>query len=150
WWFDVPIPDERRQIWEIHLRKLGRDPRQFDLPHLIAESEGYTGAEIEKAAKQALRRAFLDGEREPSASDLAAALREAEPIRTSHAESSASRAGRSKSRASRARSASGGSDMREHCAICFTADGHAIGVYSDNVPWASLGRILAMPRASHV
>jgi hypothetical protein len=38
----------------------------------------------------------------------------------------------------------------EHCAICLTADGRAIGVFSDNVPWASLGRILAMPRASHV
>ena len=38
----------------------------------------------------------------------------------------------------------------EHCAICFTADGHAIGVYSDSIPWASLGCILAMPRASHV
>ena len=35
--------------------------------------------------------------------------------------------------------------MREHCAICFTADGRAIGVYSDAIPWASLGRILAMP-----
>jgi hypothetical protein len=40
--------------------------------------------------------------------------------------------------------------MREHCAICFTSDGRAIGVYSDSIPWASLGRILAMPRASHV
>jgi len=38
----------------------------------------------------------------------------------------------------------------ERCAICFTADGRAIGVYSDSIPWASLGRILAMPRASHV
>ena len=38
----------------------------------------------------------------------------------------------------------------EHCVICFTADGRAIGVYSDTVPWASLGRILAMPRISHV
>ena len=38
----------------------------------------------------------------------------------------------------------------EHCAICFTADGRAIGVYSDSMPWASFGRILAMPRASHV
>ena len=38
----------------------------------------------------------------------------------------------------------------EHCAICFTADGRAIGVYSDSIPWASLGRILAMPRASRV
>ena len=38
----------------------------------------------------------------------------------------------------------------EHCAICFTGDGRAIGVYSDSIPWASLGRILDMPRASHV
>ena len=38
----------------------------------------------------------------------------------------------------------------EYCAICFTPDGRAIGVYSDVIPWASLGRILAMPRASHV
>jgi hypothetical protein len=38
----------------------------------------------------------------------------------------------------------------EHCAICFMADGRAIGVYSDAIPWASLGGILAMPRASHV
>ena len=78
--------EERRQIWEIHVRKRGRDPRQFDLARLIAESEGYTGAEIEKAVKQALRRAFLDGEREPGAADLVTALREAEPIRRSHAE----------------------------------------------------------------
>ena len=38
----------------------------------------------------------------------------------------------------------------EHCAICFTADGRAVGIYSDSIPWASLGRILVMPRASHV
>ena len=38
----------------------------------------------------------------------------------------------------------------ELCALCFTPDGRAIGVYSDSIPWASLGRILAMPRASHV
>jgi hypothetical protein len=38
----------------------------------------------------------------------------------------------------------------EHCAICFTTDGRAIGVYSDAIPWAALGRILDMPRASHV
>jgi hypothetical protein len=40
--------------------------------------------------------------------------------------------------------------MREHCAICFTSDGRAIGVYSDAIPWAALGRILDMPRASRV
>jgi len=40
--------------------------------------------------------------------------------------------------------------MLEHCAICFTTDGRAIGVYSDAIPWASLGGIFAVPRASHV
>ena len=43
--------------------------------------------------------------------------------------------------------------MRERvelCALCFTPDGRAVGVYSDSIPWASLGRILAKPRASHV
>ena len=43
--------------------------------------------------------------------------------------------------------------MRERvelCALCFTPDGRAIGIYSDSVPFATLGRILAMPRASHV
>ena len=43
--------------------------------------------------------------------------------------------------------------MRERVelsALCFTPDGRAIGVYSDSIPWASLGRILAMPRASRV
>jgi hypothetical protein len=40
--------------------------------------------------------------------------------------------------------------MLEYCAICFTADGRAIGVYWDTIPWASLGRIVAMPRASRV
>ena len=43
--------------------------------------------------------------------------------------------------------------MRERvelCALCFTPDGRAIGVYSDGIPWASLGRIFAVPRASHV
>ena len=38
----------------------------------------------------------------------------------------------------------------EYCAICFTPDGRAIGIYSDSIPWASLGRIFAVPRASHV
>jgi hypothetical protein len=49
---------------------------------LVAESDGYTGAEIEKAVKQALRRAFLDGEREPGADDLplAAGRQRAVPV----------------------------------------------------------------------
>lgn len=86
WFFDVPRHDERRQIWSIHLGKRGRDPDAFDLDGLAEQSEKYTGHEIEKAVKQALRRAYLDGKREVTERDLIDILRFAEPLAVSHAE----------------------------------------------------------------
>jgi SpoVK/Ycf46/Vps4 family AAA+-type ATPase len=52
-------------IWEIQIRKYGRDPKQFDLRALVEMSAGYTGAEIEQACIDALYAAFADGQ-EPS------------------------------------------------------------------------------------
>jgi SpoVK/Ycf46/Vps4 family AAA+-type ATPase len=80
WWFDVPTAAERCQIWTIHLGKRNREASSFDLDRLVEASERYTGAEIERATKQALRRAYLDGRREPTTDDLVSALRQAEPI----------------------------------------------------------------------
>ncbi len=86
WFFDVPTFEERAQIWTIHLRKRGRDPGRFDLDRLALGSENYTGAEIEKATKQALRRAFLDGRRAITEEDLLGILRSAEALAISHAD----------------------------------------------------------------
>jgi AAA+ superfamily predicted ATPase len=86
WWFDVPSPAERCQIWTIHLTKRQRDPSRFDLDDLVEGSDRYTGAEIEKAVKQALRHAYLDCRREPMTEDLLSALRQAEPISATQAE----------------------------------------------------------------
>lgn len=49
--FFVDLPDEvnRALIFEIHLRKRGHEPAQFDLPRLSASSEGFSGAEIEQS-----------------------------------------------------------------------------------------------------
>ena len=41
-------------------------------------------------------------------------------------------------------------DNPEECALVVHPDGHIVGMYSDNVPWAEIGRITAMPRASRV
>jgi AAA+ superfamily predicted ATPase len=86
WWFDAPTAAERRQIWAIHLKKRRRDPAAFDLDRLVAESDRYTGAEIEKATKQALRHAYLDGRREPATDDLLQTIHQAEPIKATQAD----------------------------------------------------------------
>jgi len=51
---DLPKPEARARIFEIHLEKRGQDPASFDLPELARLSEGFSGAEIEQALISAL------------------------------------------------------------------------------------------------
>jgi ATP-dependent 26S proteasome regulatory subunit len=51
---DLPTLPERKEIFDIHLRRRDRDPAQFDLDVLAEKSEGMTGAEIEQAVVSAL------------------------------------------------------------------------------------------------
>ncbi|HKJ25457.1 MAG TPA: AAA family ATPase, partial [Myxococcota bacterium] len=55
---DLPRPDERRTIFEIHLRGRGQDPVAFTLDDLVLASEGMSGAEIEQAVVAGLYRAL--------------------------------------------------------------------------------------------
>jgi hypothetical protein len=55
---DLPSPEERAQIFRIHLAKRGRDPEQFDLAALAAAAKDFSGAEIEEAINSALYDAF--------------------------------------------------------------------------------------------
>jgi hypothetical protein len=57
---DLPKEDVRKQIFEIHLKKRRRDPKQFDLDKLAAASEGFSGAEIEQAVIAAMHDAFAE------------------------------------------------------------------------------------------
>lgn len=58
---DLPNPDERRSIFEIHLTRRHRDASAFDLPRLAGASDGFSGAEIEQAIVAALYTAFSAG-----------------------------------------------------------------------------------------
>jgi SpoVK/Ycf46/Vps4 family AAA+-type ATPase len=55
---DLPGAAARNQIFQIHIKKRGRDPKVFDLAALAEASDGYSGAEIEQAVISALHAAF--------------------------------------------------------------------------------------------
>lgn len=50
---DLPTPGEREAIFDIHLRRFGADPADFDLELLSIATRGWNGAEIEEAVKAA-------------------------------------------------------------------------------------------------
>jgi len=55
---DLPKPEERMEVFQIHLVKRSRNPEDFDLAALALASEKFSGAEIEEAINSALYDAF--------------------------------------------------------------------------------------------
>lgn len=76
---DLPTPEDRADIFKVHLAKRGRDPQSFDLEQLAQASDGFSGAEIEAAVKGALLDAFMDGAREMTTADLLRRVRAIRP-----------------------------------------------------------------------
>ena len=76
---DLPTLAERREILAIHLTRRGRDPKQFAMEELAAQTERLTGAEIEQAVTAGLHTAFA-ASRELTNADLANALDETVPL----------------------------------------------------------------------
>ena len=58
---DLPNDEERKQIFEIYLRRNGADLKDFDLVFLAAATKGYNGAEIEQAVVSARIEAYHEG-----------------------------------------------------------------------------------------
>ncbi len=76
---DLPVESERRDIFAIHFGKRNRDASDFDLDRLAAESDGFSGAEIEQAVISALYAAFEE-ERDISTEDVLTALKQTVPL----------------------------------------------------------------------
>jgi SpoVK/Ycf46/Vps4 family AAA+-type ATPase len=55
---DLPGPEARQRIWQIHLERRKRNPAKFDVARLASLTEGFSGAEIEQAVVSALYTAF--------------------------------------------------------------------------------------------
>jgi SpoVK/Ycf46/Vps4 family AAA+-type ATPase len=100
----LPSDDERREILELHLKRL-RDThfRRFDLDRLVAVSAGYSGAELACAIIDAMHVGFAQN-REFCTEDVLVALRSTVPLSRTAQEAIASLS--DWARSGRARSAS--------------------------------------------
>ncbi len=76
---DLPTPEERQQIFNIHLSKRRREITRFDLEQLAKVSDGFSGAEIEQALIAAMYEAFAQ-DREFTQLDIIAAIKATLPL----------------------------------------------------------------------
>ena len=78
---DLPSTDERKEIFEIHLRKRKRDPSKFDLDLLASKTAEFSGAEIEQGVVSGLYNAFHAG-RDLTTDDIVACAGQSVPLST--------------------------------------------------------------------
>lgn len=57
---NLPQIKERKDIFNIHIKKLGRDPKNFDINALAEASQDLSGREIEQVLKEAMYSCFHD------------------------------------------------------------------------------------------
>lgn len=76
----LPTAQERREIFEVHLRRVRPgNVRNYQIDRLVAVSGGYSGAEIAQAIVEAMYAAFAQ-EREFTTDDIMSALRASVPL----------------------------------------------------------------------
>lgn len=79
WFADLPLQSERAQIFEIHIKKRGRDPKKFNVGKLAMEADQFSGAEIEEAIKTAMFDAF-DEDKEVTTEHILKAIQTSPPL----------------------------------------------------------------------
>jgi SpoVK/Ycf46/Vps4 family AAA+-type ATPase len=77
---DLPTKTERADIVRKLIRRKGRDPKDYDSKEIAIRSEGYTGAELEKAIDIAMLRGFREGKRPFTTDDITTALTTFQPL----------------------------------------------------------------------
>ena len=82
---DLPGAEVRAALFELHLKKRGRDTSTFDLSKLALGSEGFSGAEIEQAIIAGLYTAFAQKE-QLTTEVLLAEIRSTQPLSVTRAE----------------------------------------------------------------
>nr|WP_281367796.1 AAA family ATPase [Saccharibacillus deserti] len=80
---DLPHAEERRNIFEIHLKRRKQFNREIDTIRLIQNSEGFSGADIEAVVKETIENAFIENKPKITTEDLVKVLKETKSISVS-------------------------------------------------------------------
>ncbi|WP_172195831.1 AAA family ATPase [Saccharibacillus qingshengii] len=80
---DLPHAEERRNIFEIHLKRRKQFSREIDTIRLIQNSEGFSGADIEAVVKETIENAFIENKAKITTDDLVKVLKETKSISVS-------------------------------------------------------------------
>lgn len=84
---DLPNAQERKEIFGVHLKRLGHNVKEFDMEALVTQSDTFTGAEIEQSIIDAMFVAFSDKRRKVNTKDVIAILKKVVPQARSQGES---------------------------------------------------------------
>ncbi len=82
---DLPSGEVRAALFQLHLKKRGRDVATFDLAKLAAGSEGFSGAEIEQVIVAGLYTAFAQ-KQQLTTDVLLAEIRATQPLSVTRSE----------------------------------------------------------------
>ena len=84
WWVELPGESSREQIIKIHLSRIPSERLDNEVLQKVSElaelNGGCTGAELAAAVNEANRKAFHDGNRQMSYSDLESCINEIHPL----------------------------------------------------------------------
>ena len=76
---DLPNENERKQIFNVHVKKVGGDPSLFDVVFLAKATKGFVGSEIEALVQAAAIEAYNQG-RKLSEDDLSKMITDTVPL----------------------------------------------------------------------
>jgi SpoVK/Ycf46/Vps4 family AAA+-type ATPase len=79
-WLDLPTVSERERIWDVLLKRYGRDSAKYNLKKLSEKSEGFTGAEIEEIIKGAMFTRFDKDGKDITNTDLEDEMNSTKPL----------------------------------------------------------------------
>ena len=74
WSFELPDAEERKAIWDIHIKKRKRNPKDYNIDSFSEATDGFSGRQIEQAWTKTMLVAFNAGGREPVDKDVLGVL----------------------------------------------------------------------------
>ena len=83
---DFPNEEERKKIFEIHLKKRGKRHQSIDLNTLAKETDKFSGADIEAVVKETIETAFIDNKDKINTENLITVIKTTEPLSNSLAD----------------------------------------------------------------